>query len=602
MGKYPAHDRVKPPDASNRPAPRPSSPPARPTFLTVGRQLDRHPSFRFGWVNQSSRSVAELVVQCLENEGVTHVFGIPGEENIHLVEALSRSSIRYVLVRHEQGASFMAETYGRLTGLAGVCSATLGPGAINLILGTADATTNSTPLIGLSAQVGMDRSFKESHQGVDVVSMFAPVTKWSALIATPGAVPEMIRKAFKLSQTERPGAVFLAVPEDIEAAAAPIGAAPLPINVPRPDEPSPEQVARAASILQGAIHPIVLAGHGATRANASESLRRFAEVLGIPVATTFHGKGVFPDDHPLALGAVGFMRHDYVNFGFDRADVIVTVGYELQEFDPVRINPNGDKRIIHVHRFPAEVDRNYNVAVGLQAEIGRSLDALATAVERNFRGGGDEQRIRGLLADELERGHADDRFPLAPARIVADTRAALRREDIVLVDTGALKMWMARLYPTLAPNTCLISNGLSTMGWAVPGAVGAKIACPEASVLVSTGDGGFLMNSQEIETALREKIAMVILIWVDGAYGLISWKMELEIGHDLDTAFTNPDFVAYAESFGAVGYRIKAADELLPTLRTALADDTVSVIACPVDYSANRELIRSLGELDESLS
>jgi acetolactate synthase-1/2/3 large subunit len=553
-------------------------------------------------VNQSSRSVAELVVQCLENEGVTHVFGIPGEENIHLVEALSRSSIRYVLVRHEQGASFMAETYGRLTGLAGVCSATLGPGAINLILGTADATTNSTPLIGLSAQVGMDRSFKESHQGVDVVSMFAPVTKWSALIATPGAVPEMIRKAFKLSQTERPGAVFLAVPEDIEAAAAPIGAAPLPINVPRPDEPSPEQVARAASILQGAIHPIVLAGHGATRANASESLRRFAEVLGIPVATTFHGKGVFPDDHPLALGAVGFMRHDYVNFGFDRADVIVTVGYELQEFDPVRINPNGDKRIIHVHRFPAEVDRNYNVAVGLQAEIGRSLDALATAVERNFRGGGDEQRIRGLLADELERGHADDRFPLAPARIVADTRAALRREDIVLVDTGALKMWMARLYPTLAPNTCLISNGLSTMGWAVPGAVGAKIACPEASVLVSTGDGGFLMNSQEIETALREKIAMVILIWVDGAYGLISWKMELEIGHDLDTAFTNPDFVAYAESFGAVGYRIKAADELLPTLRTALADDTVSVIACPVDYSANRELIRSLGELDESLS
>jgi acetolactate synthase-1/2/3 large subunit len=328
-------------------------------------------------VPDSAGPTADLVVRCLENEGVTHVFGVPGEENIHLVEALSRSSIRYVLVRHEQGASFMAETYGRLTGRAGVCSATLGPGAINLLLGTADATTNSTPLIALSAQVGMDRSFKESHQGVDLVSMFGPVTKWSALIATPGAVPEMIRKAFKLAQTERPGAVYLAVPEDVERSEALPGSDPLPVNTPRPDEPSPEQVARAAAILAGAQRPVVLAGHGATRAGAGAQLRRFAEALGLPVATTFHGKGILSDDHPLALGAVGFMRHDYVNFGFDRADVIVTVGYELQEFDPARINPQGDKKIIHIHRFPAEVDRHYNVAVGLQADIGRSLDALA---------------------------------------------------------------------------------------------------------------------------------------------------------------------------------------------------------------------------------
>jgi acetolactate synthase I/II/III large subunit len=253
-------------------------------------------------------STAALIVECLENEGVTHVFGIPGEENIRLVDAISRSSIRYVLARHEQGASFMAEVYGRLTGRAGVCSATLGPGAINLLLGTADATTNSTPLIALSAQVGMNRSFKESHQGVDLVSMFAPVTKWSALAATPGAVPEMIRKAFKLAQTERPGAVYLAIPEDVEQ--APAQGEPLPVNVPRPDEPSPGQVERAAALLRAAACPIVLAGHGAARAGAGPALRRFAEMLGIPVATTFHGKGVFPDDHPLALGAVGFMRHD----------------------------------------------------------------------------------------------------------------------------------------------------------------------------------------------------------------------------------------------------------------------------------------------------
>jgi acetolactate synthase-1/2/3 large subunit len=550
---------------------------------------------------EQSRSTAELIVECLENEGVTHVFGIPGEENIRLMEALSKSSIEYVLTRHEQGASFMAETYGRLTGKAGVCSSTLGPGAINLLLGTADATTNSTPLIALSAQVGMARSFKESHQSVDLVSMFAPVTKWSALMAIPGAAPEMIRKAFKLAQTERPGAVYLAVPEDVEEAEAPPSLVPLRVNVPRADDPSAEQVSRAAQILREARNPVVLAGHGAARGGASQALIRFAQSLNIPVATTFHGKGVFPDDHPLALGTVGFMRHDYVNFGFDRADVIVAVGYELQEFNPVRINPSGTTRIIHVHRFPAEVDAHYDVSVGLTADISHSLDALAAAVWRRVPAAGGE-RIRELLSDELSRGEQDDRFPMHPARIVADTRAALSREDIVLVDTGALKMWMARLYPTYAPNTCLISNGLSTMGWTVPGAIGAKIARPEAKVLVATGDGSFLMNSQEIETALRLRLPFVILVWVDDAYGLISWKMDMEIGHNVDTRFGNPDFVAYAESFGAKGYRISSPGELLPCLRTALADDTVSVIACPVDYTANTELIRTLGDLDDSLS
>ncbi|HMD93700.1 MAG TPA: acetolactate synthase large subunit [Trebonia sp.] len=551
---------------------------------------------------EQRRATADLIVACLENEGVTHVFGIPGEENIRLIEALSRSSIQYVLTRHEQGASFMAETYGRLTGKAGVCSATLGPGAINLLLGTADATTNSTPLVALSAQVGMGRSFKESHQGVDLVPMFAPVTKWSALMATPGAAPEMIRKAFKLAQAERPGAVYLAVPEDVEEAAVPADLVPLRVNVPRADDPSAEQIQRAAAILREARNPVVLAGHGAARAGASAALIRFAEALNIPVATTFHGKGVFPDDHPLALGTVGFMGHDYVNFGFDRADVIIAVGYELQEFNPVRINPGGTTNIIHVHRFPAEVDAHYDVAVGLTADISESLNALRAAMAgHKFTVPGGE-RIRELLAAELTQGQHDDRFPLAPARIVADTRAALGREDIVLVDTGALKMWMARLYPTYVPNTCLISNGLSTMGWTVPGAIGAKIARPGTSVLAATGDGSFLMNSQEIETALRLRLPFVILVWVDDAYGLISWKMDMEIGHNVDTRFGNPDFVKYAESFGAKGYRIESAGELLPTLKKALADDTVSVIACPVDYGDNAELIRSLGDLDESLS
>jgi acetolactate synthase-1/2/3 large subunit len=550
-----------------------------------------------------SDGVADLMVRCLENEGVKYVFGIPGEENIHLVRALAASEIRYVLVRHEQAASFMAEVYGRLTGEAGVCSSTLGPGAINLLLGVADATTNSTPVVALSAQVGINRIFKESHQGVDLVSMFRPVTKWADLIATPEAVPEMIRKAFKLAETERPGAVYLALPEDVEKAPAPDGLRPLKINRPRADEPSPAQLARAAEVLTHASRPIVLAGHGAARAGAGDAVRRFAERLDIPVATTFHGKGIIADDHPLALGAVGFMRHDYVNFGFDEADVIIAVGYELQEFDPARINPDSDKRIIHIHRFPAEVDAHYEVAVGLQSDITRTLDALAATVEVRFGGTeAEERQIRARLDTELQRGRDDDRFPLAPARIVADTRAALRRDDIALVDTGALKMWMARLYPTYAPNTCLISNGLSTMAWTVPGAIAAKLARPHNRVLVATGDGAFLMNSQEIETALRERIPFVVLIWVDDEYGLITWKMDLEMGENMDTAFGNPDFVAYAESFGARGVQITAADQLLPALNEALDLDTVTVIACPVDYSANLQLTDALGELDESLS
>jgi acetolactate synthase-1/2/3 large subunit len=548
-------------------------------------------------VPADAKKVSELLVQCLEHEGVTHVFGIPGEENIHFTDALSRSSIRYVLVRHEQAASFMAEMFGRITGHAGVCSATLGPGAINLLLGTADATTNSTPLVAFSAQVGLNRIYKESHQSVDLVSMFAPVTKWADLVLSPGAVPEMVRKAFKLAQTERPGAVYLGVPEDVESELTPGDLVPLDINVPRPDEPSPSQIERAAAVLEAAQRPIILAGHGAVRSRAAGALMRFSEQLCLPVATTFHGKGVFPDDHPNALGAVGFMAHDYVNFGFDEADVIISVGYELQEFDPVRINPKGDKQIIHLNRFPAEVDSHYDVEVGIQADIGRTLDALAGATGRRFEPAESGERIRKLLADELERGRADESFPLTPQRVVSDTRAAMRRSDIVLADTGAVKMWMARLYPTYEPNTCLVSNGLSTMAFALPGAVGAKLAAPGSRVLAAVGDGAFLMNSQEIETAVRERVPLTVLIWQDDAYGLIKWKMDLELGHDVSVGFSNPDFVAYAESFGARGRQVRSAGDLLPQLTEALASDTVTVIACPVDYSENLRLSDSLGEL-----
>ncbi|GAA2599471.1 acetolactate synthase large subunit [Actinomadura fulvescens] len=551
-------------------------------------------------------AAARLLVRALEAEGVEYVFGIPGEENIHFVDAINDSSIRYILVRHEQGAAFMAEIYGRLTGKAGVASATLGPGAINLQLGVADATTNSTPVVAISAQVGLDRIYKESHQIVDLVSLFRPITKWAELAPTPEALPEMIRKAFKTAQTERPGAVYLAIPEDVEAAEVSADLKPLPLNVVRPQEPSPAQIARAADVIALARQPIVLAGHGATRARASQALIHFSEQLGLPVATTFNGKGVFPDDHRNALGAVGFMRHDYVNFGFDEADVIIAVGYELQEFDPVKVNPKVDKKIIHIHQFPAEVDDHYPVEVGIQGDISRSLRALAESVHRRFDTlpsgtGGTGRKIRDLMAGELRDGRSESGFPLSPRRVVADIREAMGREDIVLADTGAVKMWMARMYPTYEPNTLLVSNGLSSMGFAVPGALAAKLAHPDRRVLAATGDGAFLMNSQELETAVRENIPITVLIWEDDAYGLIEWKMDLELGRNSHIKFGNPDFVKYAESFGAKGYRVTAADELLPTLQKALADDGVSVITVPVDYSHNLRLTDKLGELTDAL-
>jgi acetolactate synthase-1/2/3 large subunit len=407
----------------------------------------------------------------------------------------------------------------------------------------------------------------------------------------------MVRKAFKQAETERPGATFIVLPEDV--AERTTDARPLKVNVPRDPSPSDDQVQRAAHALAEATHPVVLAGAGVARDRAVGALRRFSERLGIPVATTFQGKGVMPDDHPNALGTIGFMVKDYANFGFDRADVVVAVGYDIVEYAPARWNPIGDKRIVHVHRTVAEVDANYPLEVGLQGSIGEALDAMADAAHTHITA--PVPPVRDLLRAEWDEGAADASFPLAPARIVHDVRAVMDREDIVLCDTGAAKMWMARLYPTYEPNTCLISNGLATMAFALPGAIAAKLVHPERKVLAVMGDGAFLMSAAEIETAVRERVPIVVLVWVDGGYGLIGWKQDLHFGRRESVAFGNPDFVAFAGSFGAEGHTITSADELLPTLRAALDRDAVSVIACPVDYAENALLVERLGELEGSL-
>ena len=505
--------------------------------------------------------MAQLLVECLEHEGVEYVFGLPGEENLETIDALAGSSIRFITTRDERGAAFMADTYGALTGRPGVCLATLGPGAINLMLGIANAQLDSHPLVAITAQAGLDRINKESHQAVDLIRLFQPITKWGGMVTVGEAVPEMVRKAFKQADA---------------------------------------QVARAVELLASAERAVVLAGPGVARDGAMDALVRFAEALNLPVATTFLGKGVFPDDHPNSLGTIGFMVRDYANFGFDEADVVVTVGYDLVEYAPDRWNPRRDKRILHIHRTVAEVDDAYTLEVGIQGDIGGSLDAIGAAageLPRRER----EQPGERYVREELASGAGDEAFPVRPQRIVHDVREALGRDDIVLCDTGGVKIWMARLFPTYSPNTCLISNGLATMAFSLPGALAAKLVHPERKVLAAMGDGAFLMSAAEIETSVREGVPFVVLVWVDGGYGLIGWKQDIHFGRRAAVSFGNPDFVTFAESFGAKGYAIGAASELLPTLRKALDDDAVSVVAVPVDYSENARLVERLGALDEPI-
>ncbi|MBI3468460.1 MAG: acetolactate synthase large subunit [Planctomycetes bacterium] len=536
---------------------------------------------------------AELIVRCLENEGVEYIFGLPGEENMDVLEALLGSKIRFVMTRHEQGAAFMADVYGRLTGKAGVCLATLGPGATNLITGVADANMDHAPLVALTGQVGLDRMHKESHQYLDVVSLFRPVTKWNTSLRIPGMIPEAIRKAFKVAQTEKPGATHVEIPEDVAKLST--DEVPLLVQFPRLGPAADEQIDRAARIISEAASPVVLAGNGVARGRAAAALVRFGERLNIPVATTFMGKGVIPDDHPLSLGAIGLQAHDYVNFGFDQADVVIAAGYDLVEYSACLWNPDRDKKIVHVDMSPAEVDASYIVAVGVVGDIAASLDRLMEkAVPRQSR---HSSAVRQLLLNEMEQFRGDSSWPLKPQRILADLRSVLAEDDIVICDVGAHKMWVARLFPCYRPNTCIISNGFSSMGIAVPGAVAAKLVHPDRRVVAVTGDGGFLMNSQELETAARLGTVFVVLILRDGTFGLIRWKQINQFGRPAFVDFTNPDFVEYARSFGAQAYRIDAAGELVPALKAALNGNALSVIDCPIDFSENLKLTEKLGHL-----
>ncbi|MEM9804260.1 MAG: acetolactate synthase large subunit [Cyanobacteria bacterium P01_D01_bin.56] len=538
-------------------------------------------------------NTAELLVHCLENEGVEYIFGVPGEENLQILQALKHSSIQFVTTRHEQGAAFIADVYGRLTGKAGVCLSTLGPGATNLITGVADANLDRAPLVAITGQVGTDRMHIESHQYLDLVAMFAPVTKWNTQIVRPNNTAEIVRKAFKLAQTGDPGAVHIDLPENIaemEAEGKPLRCDSVSTDLSVHKEKTfaaIETIQKAADAITQAERPLILVGNGAIRARASEAIMAMVDQLQIPVTNTFMGKGVIPYEHPLSLWTVGLQQRDFISCAIDKSDLVIAVGYDLVEYPPKKWNPDGQIPIIHVGSMPAKIDSSYIPMVEVIGDISDSLHEILQRVERKPQSSYPFQSIRDEMWTDYEQYRDDVAFPIKPQKLLYDLRQVMGPEDIVLSDVGAHKMWIARNYHCERPNTCLISNGFASMGIAIPGAIAAKLVHPDRKIVAVTGDGGFMMNCQELETALRLGTPFVTVIVNDGGYGLIEWKQHNHYGESAFIKFNNPDFVALAKSFGLKGYRITSTEDFIPTLKEALAADIPAIIDCPIDYGEN---------------
>ena len=548
---------------------------------------------------------SDLLVRCLEAEGIAYVFGVPGEENADLMFSLESSSVRFILTRHEQGAAFMAEVYGRLTGNPSVCLGTLGPGATNLITGVADGNMDRAPMLVVTGQASSGRQHKESHQVIDVVELFRPVTKWTQAIRHPNNISEVVRKAVRLARTEKPGACHIELAEDVakmEATTTPI----LPRRYRRavPDDKTAD---RAWEAIRTARRPIIIAGNGTIRKRASQQLRIFAEKTGIGVVSTFMAKGCVDMDWEGCVYTIGLQARDYPVVAVEQSDLVITLGYDLVEYDPRLWNPGGDKRIVHLDFIPAEIDSKYRPEVEVVGDLAHSLWMLnervdACGAQNLTYDHSHTRRARAQLAAEFETYQNDDAVGrIKPQKALWDVRQVLGGKDILLSDVGAHKMWIARYYPCHEPNTCLIPNGFCSMGFALPGAIAAKLAEPDRRILAVCGDAGFLMNVQEMETARRLDSDITVLVWEDNAYGLIAWKQQNEFGRHTDLSFGNPDWLELAHAFGWNGYRCEKSGELRETLEKALAAPGPSLVAIPIDYSENVKLTQRLGDIEAAL-
>ena len=532
-----------------------------------------------------ARRASDVFVECLEAEGVKHVFGIPGEETLDLNESLADSSVQFVPVRHEQAGAYMADMYGRLTGRAGVCLGTLGPGAMNLVTAVGDAYLDRAPLVALTGQADVERMHKESHQYIDLVELFRPITKWNARVSAPEIIPEVVRKAFKVAESEKPGSTHLELPEDVMSAE--LDADPLPRRKPVMPEPGARELLHAADLIRCALNPVVLAGNGVVRSGAAPALREFARATGISVAETFMGKGLLDYEDEHALGTVGLQSRDYALAGFEEADVVVAIGYDLVEHAPKHWNPGRDKTIVCIDTVPAEIDAFFTPEVELIGDVYHVLSRLAEEC-RDVRHGPSRpgsRRLRDVVLGRLGAAKGDVTFPMQPPRVLWELRKAMGREDILISDVGLHKLWIGRMFPAHEPNTVMIANGLAGMGFALPCAIAAKLVHPDRNVITVNGDGGFMMNAQELETASRLKTPIVNIVWENHQYGSIVWKQDKKFGRHFGVDFTNPDFVKLAEAFGLPAFRCNAVEDLAGHLGKALTLDVPSLIVLPIDYS-----------------
>ena len=545
------------------------------------------------------RNTADLLVECLEEEGVHYIFGIPGEENLAIMEALKDSKIEFITVRHEQGAAFMADVYGRLTGKAGVCMATLGPGATNLITGVADADCDGAPLVAISGQVGTDKMHITAHQYLDLRSMFEPITRRAYTVVRPDTVSEITRLAFKYAEREKPGATFIDLPVNISKMPVGDDEKPLQRKTIQPETALEAQIEAAASMISYAKNPVILAGSSVIRSHATEMLTKFAEKLKLPVINTMMAKGAIPFDNPYSMWTVGIPMDDYQTKMLEKASLVIAIGYDIIEYAPAKWHmSNAD--IIHIDTMPADINKNYQPEVEVVGNIPDALERIMDKAAR-LQEPVPFLNLRKRMVEEHESYAQDLSYPVKPQKALIDCRRVMDKDDIVISDVGANKVWIARHYNCYKPNTCIISNGFATMGLAVPGAIAAKLVHPDRKVLAITGDAGFMMNCQEFETAHRLGTNFVTLIFNDRSYGLIKWKQDMQYGHHEYVDFTNPDFVKFAESMGAAGYRIEKTEDLLPTLIKAFKQDRPVIIDCPVDYSENMKLTHHLEELMKEL-
>lgn len=543
---------------------------------------------------------SDLFVKCLEEESVEYVFAVPGEENLDLLESLRTSKIRVIVTRHEQAAAFMAATYGRLTGKVGVCLSTLGPGATNLVTGIAHAQLGGMPLLAITGQKGIRENMQANFQVLDIVNMMRPLTKRALCISSPKVIPKEIRSAFKVATAERQGACHIELPEDIASEEVDAFFQPHQATKLRRPIPDAKAIRLAADMIHRAKRPLLIVSSRAQRTQVSAALKQFCTATNLYVVHTQLGKGALGDDHPNSLYAFGMHKKDYVHCVVDRADLIITVGYSTQEHPPAVWNKGMDKDILHLDFTPAEVDIYYDPDLELIGDIATSLSLLQTELAGYCYEDGYESKIKKVLEKKyVLEGSSDSAFPLRPRRIVADCRKTLGKEDIVCLDNGIYKLWFSRHYPTYSIGTFLLDNTLATMGAGLPSAIAAKLVHPHQKILAVVGDGGFMMNSQELETAVRLKLNTVILILNDNAFGFIKWKQEAHGFKDFALDYGNPDFVKYAESYGAKGYKVKKADDLLKMLEKAFTEKGPVVIECPIDYSENKKVWNEeLGKLE----